>query len=378
MCRFRRFSNHHCFKYRSVCTSISRLRFGQCRFTGTVCAIIVLMAALIRFTSKGLYCPQGDFYLDPWQPVHKAVITHGHSDHARPGSGSYLGHPLTIAIMRHRLGDNNYQSLEWNTPIYINGVQLSLHPSGHIIGGSQIRLEYKGEVWAVGGDYKLADDGISGKFEPIRCHSFITESTFGLPVYKWKSQEIIYHDLIEWIGRNKSNGKSSVLIAYSLGKAQRVIEALRQLNETIWAHGAVYNMQQTLIDADAPLLPVKRVLPETPKAELKNAIIIAPSGAEGSTWIRRFTPFETGICSGWMQVRGNVRRSKGDRGFVLSDHADWNGLLMAVKETGAEKVYVTHGFQAAFSRYLNEMGIESAEVQTQFGDEDEAVTNDNI
>lgn len=334
------------------------------------------MSDLIRFTAKGIFCPQGNFYIDPWQPVSRAVITHGHGDHARPGNDAYLAHPLTVAIMHHRLGGHQYQCLDWDVPLMINGVRLSLHPSGHIIGGSQVRLEYKGEVAVAGGDFKLVDDGISGRFEPLRCDTFITESTFGLPIYNWQPQNEIFKAIRDWIAKNKSNGKSSVLIAYSLGKAQRIIEALRPLDEIIWAHGAVYNMQQTLIDAGVPLLPVKRVLPETKKEDLKEAIIIAPPGAEGSSWMKRFTPYEAAICSGWMRVRGNVRRSKAERGFALSDHADWNDLLEAARATGAGQVFVTHGFQAAFSRYLNEIGIDSAEVQTQFGVEDEQVSND--
>lgn len=334
------------------------------------------MSGLIQFTPKGLYCPPGDFYIDPWQPVGRAVITHGHSDHARAGSSAYLAHPLTVAIMRYRLGAHHYESIDWGTTIRIGDVNVSLHPAGHVLGSSQIRLEYRGEVLVVAGDYKLIDDGLSGLFEPVRCHAFITESTFGLPVYRWLPQEAIYAGIAEWISRNKANGKSSILLAYSLGKAQRVIEALQDFDETIWAHGAVFNMQETLINAGAPLSTVRRVMPDTKKSELTSAIVVAPSSAEGSSWIKRFTPYEVGICSGWMQVRGNVRRSKSDRGFALSDHADWNDLLKAVKETNAEKVYVTHGFQAAFSRYLREIGIDSEEVQTAFGDEDD--TEENI
>lgn len=340
---------------------------------GTICASFLFMSAMIQFTKEGLYCPQGDFYIDPWLPVNKAVITHGHADHARFGNKFYLAQNFTVDIMKHRLGENTYQAVGWNEPVYINGVKLSLHPSGHIIGAAQVRIEYKGEVWVAAGDYKVVDDGISGAFEPIACDTFITESTFGLPVYQWKPQEDIYGNMIDWIIKNKSNGKCSVLIAYSLGKAQRIIEALRPLNETIFAHGAVYNMQQVLINAGVPLLPVERVTPESGKSDFNNSVIIAPSGAEGSSWIRRFEPYELGICSGWMQVRGNVRRSNADRGFILSDHADWQGLLDAIKSTGAGKVFVTHGFQAVFSRYLNEIGIESDEVKTQYGEEDEGI-----
>lgn len=331
------------------------------------------MASLIQFTPKGIYCPQGDFYIDPWLPVERAVITHAHADHARSGNEAYLAQRLTVEIMKHRLGPNHYQALDWQETVYLNGVKISLHPSGHILGAAQVRMEYEGEIWVTAGDYKVVDDGISGAFEPVPCQHFIAESTFGLPVYQWKPQEEIYSDMLGWVAANKANGTTSVFIAYSLGKAQRVIEALRSLDEPIYAHGAVYNMQETLIAAGVPLLPVRRVTAETSKEELRGAVVIAPSGAEGSPWIRRFDPHEIGICSGWMQVRGNVRRSNADRGFVLSDHADWDGLLTAVKACGAEQVFVTHGFQSAFSRYLNDIGISSEEITTRFGEEDESI-----
>lgn len=333
------------------------------------------MSAIIQFTSKGLYCPQGAFYIDPWLPVNKAIITHGHSDHARPGSKSYLSHTFTKPIMEARLGENVYETIGWNEPIYINGVKLSLHPAGHIIGSSQVRVEYNNEVWVVSGDYKTENDGISGNFEPVRCNVFVTESTFGLPIYKWQPQQEIYDDIRTWIMGNKANGKASVLLAYSLGKAQRVLDALTPFNETILLHGAVWNMQQALVSTGYNGPSIERITPETPKEKFKNSIIIAPSSADGSSWIRKFEPYGLGICSGWMQVRGNVRRNNADAGFVLSDHADWPGLLEAVKATKAEKVYVTHGFQAAFSKYLNEIGIESGEVKTEYGDEKEGEIN---
>jgi len=330
------------------------------------------MSNLISFTDKGLYCQAGNFYIDPWVPVEKAVITHGHSDHARFGNQFYLCHTFTKPILQLRLGNNNYQTVEWNESIFMNGVKISFHPAGHIIGSSQIRVEYHNEVWVISGDYKSEDDGISGKFEPLKCNVFITESTFGLPIFKWKPQQQIYSDIINWISRNKENGKASILIAYSLGKAQRVLQALKETKQTIFAHGAVYNMQQALIDAGWKLNPVVKITPETPKELLKETVVIAPPGAEGTLWMRKFYPYSIGVCSGWMQVRGNARRRNVDAGFALSDHADWNALLTTVKETGAEKVFVTHGFQAAFSRYVTEKNIAvSAEVKTQFGDEDE-------
>lgn len=327
---------------------------------------------LISFTDKGLYCEAGNFYIDPWKPVDKAVITHGHSDHAYAGHRDYLCHHHTKPILQLRLGDNNYQTLEWGETLTMNNVRISLHPAGHIIGSSQVRIEYAGEVWVISGDYKTENDGLSGKFEPVRCNTFVTESTFGLPLYKWKKQDQIFENIINWIARNKESGKTSVLLAYSLGKAQRVLQHINQTTQTIYAHGAIYNTQQALINAGWKLADIVRVTPETPRDLLKGTVVIAPPSADNSSWMKKFSPYSVGVCSGWMQVRGNVRRRNVDKGFPLSDHADWDGLLESIKATGAERVFVTHGFQSAFSRYLNEMNIAiAAEVKTEYGTEDE-------
>jgi len=325
---------------------------------------------LLEFTESGIFCPKGGFYIDPWKPVEKAVITHAHSDHARWGSKQYLCHTLTKPLLELRLGSNQYQDLPWGKSINVNGVTISFHPAGHIIGSSQVRLEYKGEVWVVSGDYKTTADGISGNFEPVPCHTFITESTFGLPIYKWLPQETIYQDIRQWIQQNKEKGRSSVLLAYSLGKAQRVVDAIKETGDKIFVHGAIWNTMEALRSAGIHIAEVHRITTETPKESLKNAVVIAPPSAEGSSWLKRFAPYSIGICSGWMQVRGNIRRRNADAGFVLSDHADWDGLNEAVKNAGAERVFVTHGFQSVFARHLREQGLEAHEIQTAFGSEE--------
>jgi putative mRNA 3-end processing factor len=220
---------------------------------------------LIEFTDKGLYCRQGNFYVDPWKPVEKAVITHAHSDHARAGSQSYLCHPYSKPILELRLGEHPFQSLDWHETVFINGVQVSLHPAGHIIGSAQVRVEYKGEVWVISGDYKLENDGISGEFEPVKCNTFISESTFGLPIYHWKPQQQIFDDINSWIVQNRENAKTSVLIAYSLGKAQRILHGLKETVQDIFVHGAIWNMHETLLRAGWQLPRVQRLTPETPK-----------------------------------------------------------------------------------------------------------------
>jgi putative mRNA 3-end processing factor len=246
---------------------------------------------------------------------------------------------------------------------------VTLFPAGHIIGSSQVRVEYNGEIWVVSGDYKLENDGLSGKFAPVKCHNFVTESTFGLPIYNWKPQQQIYSEMQSWIQMNQAEGKTSILIAYSLGKAQRILLPIAEVTDKIFMHGAVYNMHNALVSSGWDLPLAKRVF-DVSKEELKGGVVIAPSGAEGSLWLKRFVPYEIGICSGWMQVRGNVRRKNADAGFAISDHADWNGLIQACKETEAECIYTTHGFQSVFTRYLNEHSIYSKEVKTEYGDDE--------
>lgn len=329
---------------------------------------------LIQFTDKGLYCRQGDFYIDPWKPVNKAIITHAHSDHARVGSDHYMCHKDSLPLLKLRLGENSYHAVEWNETVHLNGVKVSLHPAGHIIGSSQIRVEKDGEVWVISGDYKLENDGLSGQFEPVKCDVFITESTFGLPIYHWKSQQEIFLQIQDWILNNHEAGKTSILMAYSLGKAQRLLACAEATGLPVFLHGAVDNVHQALVNAGWKLPTVQRVVPDMPKDLFKGNIVIAPGSADNSPWIKRFAPYSVGVCSGWMQVRGNVRRRNADAGFALSDHADWNGLLKAISATEAKRVYVTHGFQAALSRYLNEKGIEAAEIKTEFGQEEETET----
>ncbi|OLY93643.1 putative mRNA 3-end processing factor [Cnuella takakiae] len=328
--------------------------------------------SLIEFTDRGLYCRRGDFYIDPWRPVDKAILTHGHSDHARWGSKAYLCQTDTKPILEVRLGPGIYQTAGYGEHTFINGVQVSFHPAGHIIGSAQVRVEYGGEVWVVSGDYKVENDGLSGQFESVKCHSFVSECTFGLPVYQWKPQAQIFADIQHWVLKNKAAGKSSILFAYSLGKAQRLLPCLTEVTDRILVHGAVYNVHMALANAGIALPEVHRVTPDTPKEWLKGAVVIAPSSAEGTPWMKRFSPYVVGVCSGWMNIRGAMRRRNADAGFPLSDHADWPGLLSAIKSTEAECVYVTHGFTAAFGRYLNEIGIHSKEVKTEYGDDEAA------
>jgi putative mRNA 3-end processing factor len=327
------------------------------------------MAQLLSFTDKGIYCDAGKFYIDPYTGVDRAVITHAHSDHTKWGSRYYLAHKNSIPLLKLRLGhDIAAQSVDYNEVLDLNGVKVSFHPAGHVIGSAQIRVEYKGEVWVASGDYKTEDDGISAAFEPVNCHTFITESTFGLPVYRWKKQAEVFSQINNWWRKNQQMRRTSIIFGYSLGKAQRILQYLDKSIGNIYAHTAVYNVQQALYSHGLPVYNVKRYNYDTPKNT--SDIIVAPSMAANSPWLKRFEPYTTGFCSGWMQVRGLQRRGNADAGFVLSNHADWNGLLTAIRATGAQKVFVTHGYQSVFARYLTETGIEAKEVVTQYGEEE--------
>ncbi|KIA91456.1 mRNA 3'-end processing factor [Pedobacter kyungheensis] len=327
--------------------------------------------ALIEFTKRGIYCKQGDFYIDPWWPVDYAVTTHGHSDHVRFGNKHYLCHTLTKPIIKRRISEDlNVETLEYGESITRNGVNISFFPAGHIIGSAQVRLAYKGEICVVSGDYKIEDDGITTPFEPVKCHSFVSESTFGLPVYKWQKQEVVFNGIQNWVNNNISQQRTSVLIAYSLGKAQRLIKNLAG-SVPIYVHNSIANLNEVIINAGVNLPETIRIVPEITKEALQKGIVIVPPVMRDSRWIKNLAQPVTGICSGWMQVRAHRRWQSADAGFALSDHADWNGLMEAITATGAEKVYVTHGFTAAFTRFLNEQGIEASEVLTKFGQEDD-------
>lgn len=327
--------------------------------------------SLITFTDKGIYCAQADAYIDPWRAVDRALITHAHSDHSRWGMKYYLAHHDSIPIMRLRLGQEiSVQGVAYGERVWMNGVEISFYPAGHITGSSQIRLAYKGEVWVISGDYKVEDDGFCTAFEPVKCQHFITESTFGLPVYRWKPQEDIFADINQWWAKNASEGKATLLTGYSLGKAQRLIQGLNPEIGPIYTHGAVENTNEVLRAHGIDIQATKRVVLQGPekqkKADFKGAIIVAPPSAAGSPWASRFGPTSLGMASGWMSIRGARRRRAADRGFVLSDHADWDGLNWAIKETGAEHIYVTHGYSNLYAKWLETQGYNAQVVETLF------------
>ena len=323
--------------------------------------------ALLTFSNKGIYCAQADVYIDPWKPVKRALITHGHADHSRWGHQHYLCTHSAKPVIRYRLGNQiNIESIAFGEKRTISGVTFSFHPAGHILGSAQIRVAYKGEVWVASGDYKTEPDGLAEPFESVACHTFITESTFGLPVYKWKPQAEIFGEVNQWWKDNQNIGKVTVLTGYSLGKAQRILQGIDPAIGPVYTHGAVENINEVIRKQGIRLNDTIRVNQDIPKKNYKGALVICPPAAIGTSWMKKFEPYSVGIASGWMALRGARRRRAVDRGFVLSDHADWSGLNKAIQSSGAERVYVTHGYTHIFANWLKEQGYEAEAVKTRF------------
>ena len=382
---------------------------------------------LVIARPQGLYCPPGDFYIDPWRPVHRAVITHAHADHARAGHGHVLATAVSEGVLRSRLGHSlPLQGLAYGQVVVHNGVRISLHPAGHVLGSAQVRLEHAGRVWVASGDYFLSAhderNPTCEPFEPVRCDCFITESTFGLPVYRWQPQAEVFAQIDAWWRANAAAGRPSLLLAYSFGKAQRLLAGVDASIGPIVVHGAVAPLNDAYRAAGVPLPPTRTLaalsdkavnaaadkaakktpgsaasrsassVPGNPASNapsnatgqdfenprptpsrladgLRGALVIAPPAVHGSAWARKLGDFSDAFASGWMQLRGARRRQGVDRGFVLSDHADWPGLQRAIKATGAERVIVTHGQEAVMVRWLAEQGLAAGSFRTEYGSE---------
>lgn len=329
---------------------------------------------------EGLYCPPGDFFIDPWRPVDRAVITHAHADHARWGHTHYLSSAPAEGVLRARLGEITLQTLPYGEAIDHHGVRVSLHPAGHVLGSAQVRLEHAGRVWVASGDYYVSgtdadareDNPTCDPFEPVRCDCFITESTFGLPIYRWRPQREVFDDIDAWWRGNAAAGRASVLMGYSFGKAQRLLAGVDPSIGPIVVHGAVEPLNRAYREAGVALPPTQLVTDVSDKRVLAQALVVAPPAVQGSTWLRRFGDASDAFASGWMQLRGARRRRGVDRGFVLSDHADWPGLQRAIRATGCERVIVTHGYEAVMVRWLAEQGLQAGSFHTEYGDLDDA------
>jgi putative mRNA 3-end processing factor len=325
---------------------------------------------LIVQRPEGLYCPAGDFYIDPWRPVPRAIITHAHADHARTGHGHYLAHHQSEGVLKARLGKINLQTTQYGEVIDHQGVKISLHPAGHVLGSAQVRVEHAGQVWVASGDYKVAADKTCTPFEPVACHTFITESTFGLPIYRWEDDATVFAQINAWWAANAAQGKASVLCCYSFGKAQRILSGVDASTGAVVVHGAVEPLNRAYREAGVALPPTLTVSEVADKNLFKTCLVLCPPSALGTPWIRRFEPYSDAFASGWMLLRGARRRGGHDRGFVLSDHADWPGLHSAIRATGAERVIVTHGSVPVMVRYLAEQGLEAGSFNTEYGQDE--------
>lgn len=346
------------------------------------------MADLVVSRPEGLWCEAGGFFIDPWRPVDRALITHAHADHARPGSRRYLCSAEGAGVLRARLGAISLDTADWGRAIDVGGVRVSFHPAGHALGAAQIRLEHRGEVWVVSGDYRVEADRSCAAFEPVRCHVFVTESTFGLPVYRWAPQASVIGEILDWWRANAAEGRASLLHCYAFGKAQRLLAgladalgasagtaaeggALAQAPGPIVCHGAVEAINRVYREAGVALPGTVPASALADRREIGSALVLAPPSAAGSSWARRFGDASDGFVSGWMQVRGARRRRALDRGFVLSDHADWPGLQQAIEATGAGRVIVTHGYEAVMVRWLRERGLDAQSFATEYGGDDD-------
>lgn len=324
---------------------------------------------LMELTPSGLYCAAGDFYIDPWQPVARAVVTHAHGDHLRWGCGVYLVSAEGEQVTRSRLPAGSVvQPVPYGEALDLNSVRVSLHPAGHILGSAQVRVEHRGEVWVISGDYKTEADPTCAPFELLRCHTFVTESTFGLPIFRWQPQAEIFGSINAWWRANQKAGKASLLFGYALGKAQRLLAGVDPSIGPIYTHGAVERVNRDY-RATGIELPPTTYVGAAQKPNWKRALIVAPPSARATPWTRRFGTVSTGFASGWMRIRGARRQRAVDRGFVLSDHVDWPGLLATIAGTGAERVWVTHGYTAVVARWLQEHGLEAFVAPTRFSDE---------
>ena len=319
------------------------------------------MSLLIN-TAEGLYCPAAQAWIDPHRPVTRALITHAHADHARPGCDEYWATTSSAGILRQRLGQSiNLRTLNYKQQQQIGNAVVSFHSAGHVLGSAQIRLEVNGEVWVVTGDYKRCPDPSCEPFDPVPCDVLITEATFALPIYRWSNGATLAHSIKEgWQG---DRSRPSLLFCYAFGKAQRVMAELAAIgiDDEVLLHGAVETVTRHYRDLSVPMVPSRPVSELPRKESLAGRLVLAPPSAHRSSWMRRFPAPQTAFASGWMAVRGARRRKGYERGFVLSDHADWQGLIRTVKESGAQRVYVTHGQNDVLARYLNEVeGIQAA------------------
>lgn len=327
---------------------------------------------LVVTTPAGLHCLAGAFHVDPWGPADLAVVSHAHADHARPGARQYLCAMPGAALLRQRLGpDAAIRGVAYGEPLTLGDTVVSLHPAGHVLGSAQVRIEHAGRVWVVSGDYKRAPDPTCEPFEVVPCDVFVTEATFALPIYRWDDPAAVAAQIHAWWRSNPE--RPSVLFAYALGKAQRILAELGFLTDRpLLTHGAVETFVRLYREAGVEMLPTEPLAEAPKRRDLAGALLLAPPSARATPWMRRFASAEVALASGWMRVRGPRRRQSLDRGFALSDHADWPALLRTIEETGARRVLVSHGYTEELARYLREQGRDAEAIATCFEGEADA------
>ncbi len=332
---------------------------------------------LITATRDGLACERGEFVIDPWREVETALISHAHADHARAGSQRYIAPHSSVPLLQRRLGASAViEGVHYGEQRSFGSTTVSFHPAGHVLGSAQIRVECEGDVWLFTGDFKRAADPSCEPFESVSCDTLISEATFGLPIYRWPPGHVVAEQILAWWDENRAAGRPSVLFCYALGKAQRVLAELAALTDrTAFLHGAVAPLVDIYRDAGVVMLPTEKVDLRA-KRRYDGELVVAPPGASGSTWMRRFAGASTGFCSGWMRVRGNRRRRGYDRGFVLSDHADWAELLATIEDASPTRVLLTHGRTDVLVRYLRERGFDAAALETSYTDGDGSVDHE--
>lgn len=320
------------------------------------------MSALVVASAAGLYCPAGDFHIDPVKKVPRAVLTHAHADHARPGMGQYWAARPGEGLLKIRLGRNApLSSLDYGERLQLGSATVSLHPAGHVLGSAQVRIEVAGEVWVVSGDYKRCPDPSCAPFEPVPCDTFVTEASFARPDFQWQPPVVVMREIFDWWRQCQAEGRAAVLFCYALGKAQRILAELAVLtNETVLLHPAMTPLVKAYRQAGVAMLATEPVGDRPRGTSFAGRLVLAPPGAGGTPWMRRFAPYSTALASGWMQLQGTPRRAAYERGFVLSDHSDWPGLIRSIEETGARQVLVMHGRSEALVAHLRERGIAAA------------------
>ena len=310
----------------------------------------------LRLTPEGLYCVPARAWIDPWRPVPQALLTHAHADHARPGSGAYWGSSPSEGVLRTRLGaEIPLTSLPYGAELKLGEARISFHSAGHVLGSAQILIEAAGERWLISGDYKRDPDPSCAPFTPIRADVFISEATFGLPLYRWTPAPEVARQILDWW--QEAPALASVLCCYAFGKAQRLLAELQALGveREVLLHGAIQRLMEPYRAEGISMVPTRPLSALPRGGSLAGRLILAPPSALRTPWMRRFPRVQTAFASGWMAVRGVKRRKGFGRGFVLSDHADWPSLVRTIEETGAQQVFLTHGHGDPLARYLQEV-----------------------